>query len=239
MKELEDFNWFPAFLRNFQTDYIGFVVAKFNIYNVFVDYLNEHPLKTKKMFDLCAGSGEPAISIFKKTNNFQELILSDKFPRTDFTNQTNIMYADESIDVHTISFEEDVTYTLFNAFHHFADEVKIEMLEKCKAAKSNLFIVEILEPSLLFYLKVLVLTTFGVLLFNPFVKPFSWKRLIFTYILPINLLTITIDGMISVYKSRRLKKYQTLFSKLTNVKVFNLKRGISSLVVIELTNSHK
>ncbi len=233
MKELEDFNWFPQFLRNYQTDYIGFVVSKFNIYQVFINYLKEQNIKSNVMFDLCSGSGEPAVSIFNKTSNFQQLKLSDKFPRS-FQSTSKIIYIDESIDVNEYTFIPGETYTMFNAFHHFSDDEKQKIVLNCDKAKANLFIVEILEPTLFFFLKVFTLTTIGVLLFNPFVRPFSIKRLFFTYVLPINIITITIDGIISVLKSRNVKSYIKLFTALEHVKVFRLKKGISSLLVIEL-----
>jgi hypothetical protein len=237
MKELEDYNWFPPLLRNFQTDYIGFVVAKFNIYQAFIEYLKTQDHLNSIAYDLCAGSGEPACSIFSKSGVFSKLFLSDKYPNTKFIDIENIIYVDESVDVLSMKFEHGITYTMFNAFHHFTDLEKQEIVLKCDQAKANLFIVEILEPNVWMLLKVLVLTTIGVFLFSPFIKPFSWKRLLFTYLIPINLLTISIDGMISVCKSRSLKKYKRMFADINKIKVFHLKKGISLLVVLELRNS--
>lgn len=234
MKELEDYHWFPQFLRNFQTDFIGFVVAKFNIYQAFIEYLNKQDKGTSLMQDLCSGSGEPAISIFSAVNYYSNLKLSDKFPNSTFINKSNIIYMEESVDVLNMKFEKGTTYTMYNAFHHFSDADKKSIIEKCNEANATLYVVEILEPSIFFIIKVLSLTTFGVLLFNPFVKPFSWKRLFFTYVLPVNIITISFDGIVSVLKSRSLKTYGKMFENINNVKVFNLKRGISSLVVIEL-----
>jgi hypothetical protein len=50
-------------------------------------------------------------------------------------------------------------------------------------------------------LKIIFTTTIGQIILTPFVKPFSWMRLVFTYIIPINLFTITWDGVVSVLKS--------------------------------------
>lgn len=234
MKELEDYNWFPPLFRNFQTDYIGFVVAKFNIYRSFIDYLNKQVHNKAVMYDLCSGSGEPAIGIFSESKNYTTLSLSDKYPNFNFSKQANVLYIEESIDVLNFKFEEGITYTMYNAFHHFTDVDKKNILQKCNAANANLYVVEILEPTFFFLVKVLTLTTLGVLLFNPFVKTFSWKRILFTYLIPINIISITFDGVVSVLKSRSLSTYKKMCSDMKNVNVFNLKRGISSLVVIEL-----
>ena len=80
VKELEDYYWFPAFLRNFQTDFIGFVVDRFHVYNVFIEHLKANRLSDQPMTDLCSGSGAPAINIFRQSNCFSRLKLTDKFP---------------------------------------------------------------------------------------------------------------------------------------------------------------
>ena len=66
MKELEDYDWFPKILRQYQTDYIGSVVKWFNAYSPIIDYLNCQTFYAKTNWDLCSGSSEPALSIFKK-----------------------------------------------------------------------------------------------------------------------------------------------------------------------------
>src|SRR5687767_7800452 len=80
VKELEDQSWFSPMFRNFQTEFIGFVVVNFPVYRVFVKQLKKLSLPSYPMIDLCSGSGEPAITIFKKSNCFSRLILTDKFP---------------------------------------------------------------------------------------------------------------------------------------------------------------
>jgi len=78
-------------------------------------------------------------------------------------------------------------------------------------------------------------TTIGCLLLTIFIKPFSLIRLLFTYILPVNILTITYDGMISVLKSRSLKQYQTLLNNPNNpMKIYKLKDGLTNLIIIQI-----
>ena len=124
---------------------------------------------------------------------------------------------------------------MFNSFHHFSDDEKLEISQRIHKNGSAAFFVEILEPTILCLLKVLFITIVGSLLFTPFVKPFSYSRLFFTYIIPINLFTVTFDGLMSVMKSRSIKQYQKLFSENDlPVKVFRLESGLSSLIVIQM-----
>lgn len=233
MKELEDNTWFPTPLRNFQTDFIGFVVTAFNIYAPFIDRLKTVSFSPQRMYDLCSGSGEPAISIFHKSNRFTQLTLSDKYPRVLHDADAKTVYLSESVDVMQMDFSPRTCYTMFNAFHHFSDENKVQLIRKIQESNATVFIVEVLEPSLWCFLKVLFMTTIGTICLTPFIQPFSVKRLLFTYLLPINLVTILFDGVVSVFKSRSLKQYQELFSPFGNsIEVIRIKNHLLPLLVI-------
>lgn len=235
MKELEDYRWFPPLLRNFQMEFIGFVVSRFPIYTAFITHLKTLDLPLQSMTDLCSGSGEPAIHIFKKSNCFTNLTLTDKYPNLFQLQDEQISYKMESEDVLEMEFKSSTCYTMFNALHHFKDEDKIMIAKKIQASGSTGFFVELLEPTLINLLKVLLLTTFGTLLLTPFIQPFSFKRLFFTYILPINIFTITYDGMVSVSKTRLVEQYQRLFKHHADtIRVCKLANNISPLIVIQM-----
>ncbi|MFM9946045.1 MAG: class I SAM-dependent methyltransferase [Bacteroidia bacterium] len=235
MKELEDYSWFPVSLRNFQTELIGFVVSKFNVYGSFINYLKTLSLPQQTMTDLCSGSGEPAISIFKKSNCFTHLILSDKYPNTLQLSDDKISYKTTNADVLEMEFKLGTYYTMFNALHHFKDDDKLKIINKIRASNSDAFFAEILEPRVDCFLKVFLTTTLGTILFTPFIRPFSLKRLLLTYILPLNILTITFDGLLSVLKSRSVRQYQKLFAAYTDeIKVLRLTNGLAPLIVIQI-----
>ena len=69
---------------------------------------------------------------------------------------------------------------MFNAFHHFNDMEKKQIIEKMIATKRPFLFAEILQP---------------------FVKPFSLKRLLFTYFIPLNMITVLWDGIVSVIRA--------------------------------------
>ena len=235
VKELEDSEWFPSVLRNYQTEFIGFVVSRFNVYDVFVNYVKQAPLSATAMTDLCSGSGEPAISIYKKTNRFSSLSLSDKYPGALAKKLNKNIAAISRTDVLEMEFEQGKYYTMFNAFHHFRDEEKQTIVHKILLSGSPAFIVEVLEPTVLCFLKVLLTTTFGLVLLTPFVSPFSLKRLFFTYVIPVNIFIITYDGIVSVLKSYSMSKYKRVFAHNgKKIKIFRLQNGLSPLIVIQL-----
>jgi hypothetical protein len=234
MNELEDLPYFSPLLRNFQTEFIGFVVTRFNVYQAFIKHIQSLPQPQQPMIDLCSGSGEPAIHIFKESNCFSDLILSDKFPNR-LINADKISYLPDSMDVLKMEFHSGVCYTMFNAFHHFKDEDKLKIGQKILSSGSQSYFVEILEPTIICLLKVLFITTLGNLLLTPFIRPVSFTRIFFTYIIPVNIFTITYDGIVSVLKSRTINKYRKLFAGLgESVKVFKLKKDFITLIVIQI-----
>lgn len=186
------------------------------------------------MFDLCSGSGEPAKSIFKKSGCFSHLSLSDKFPDQNISNKDN-PYPIESKDVLDMEFDKGTCYTMFNAFHHFSDIEKIKIANKIQNSGSEAFVVEILEPTMICFLKVLITTTVGTIILTPFIQPFSLLRLILTYVLPLTLITITYDGIVSVLKSRSLSHYQKIYGDYNGkVKIQRLKLGFHNLIILHI-----
>jgi hypothetical protein len=235
LKELEDYSWFPEWLRNFQTDFIGYVADKSGIYCVFTQHLKMLSLPVRPMIDLCSGSGQPAIGIFKKSNCFEYLLLTDKFPQKISIHENGILYLQQSRDVKEMEFRDNVYYTMFNAFHHFTDEEKLTIVSEIRKSGSGAFFVEILEPGIFCFLKIVFITLIGSLLLTPFIKPFSFKRFFFTYLIPVNVFTIFVDGIISVFKSRSLNDYRKLFDG-EEIKITKLKKGLHSLIVIQLSS---
>ena len=235
MKELEDYTWFPPILRQFQTEFIGFVVTQFHLYDVFIRHLKTLSPTSSSMTDLCSGSGEPAISIFRKSNSFRSLSLSDKFSIDLETNDDRITYKMQSTDVLEMEFKRGTCYTMFNAFHHFEDEEKLHIVQKIRLSGSDAYIVEILEPNFICFIKVLFTGTIGNLMLTPFILPLSVIRLFLSYIVPVNLLTITIDGLVSVLKSRSISQYQKLFAHYEqSVKIYRLNNKLNSLLIIQI-----
>jgi hypothetical protein len=211
MKELEDYNWFPSKLRQFQSEFIGYVVYKFALYKPIIPIVDNVIAiqKITQIVDLCSGSGLPSLYISKNLKMPISILLTDKFLASEKV-KTVLPYQTSPIDALTISFEKNTLYTMFNAFHHFNKEEQKLIITNAKTAKATLLIVEILTPNVFTFLQVIFTSTIGQLLLTPFIKPFGWLRLLFTYIIPINMVTVLIDGIISVTKSKTKEQYHNL-----------------------------
>jgi hypothetical protein len=129
-----------------------------------------------------------------------------------------------------------IQYSLFNAFHHFSSEEQKQLIKKMKGAKASCIIAEVLEPSLLSFLQV----TLAAFILQPFtawdIRPFSILRIITTYLIPIQLVTVAWDGWLSVFKSKTVKQYKELIGELADheysIEVKRIKQLQGNLIVI-------
>lgn len=233
MKELEDYKWFPEFLRSEQAEFIGQMATKSGIYQPLINLLQSSDKLPNSLFDLCAGSGIPGRYIFNTSRCFDSLTLSDLFPAR-LNSEPNIQYLTESTDVLNMTFSNDHCYIMLNAFHHFNSASQNTILKNCEAANARLFVVEILEPGIICFLKILLTGTLGVLLFTPFICKMTWKKLLFTYLIPLNSLTITIDGLISVLKSKSIAQYKKQLTGFKNIEITRMKTLAGPSIIIQL-----
>ena len=82
-----------------------------------------------------------------------------------------------------------------------------------KEARANCIIAEVLEPTWICFLQI----TIAAFIVQPLtawaIKPFSIARIITTYLIPIQLITVAWDGCLSVLKSKTVKYYKELLSE--------------------------
>ncbi len=217
IKELEDYNWFPKIFRRFQMEYIGSIIQWVHFYQPLVPVLKtileENNINT--IHDLCSGSGMPAVYIQEQMGDKYKTILTDKFPESSFVNTTTVNYLQEEADVMGLLSEHARCYTMYNAFHHFNHQQQQQIIQKLQTANVPFVFAEILEPDFFTLIKIIFTTTVLQLLTTPFVRPFSLLRLLFTYIIPVNVFTVTYDGVVSVLKSKSVKQYQKLLEEVT------------------------
>ncbi|MCC6817489.1 MAG: hypothetical protein IT245_01175 [Bacteroidia bacterium] len=212
MKELEDHTWFPDFLRVEQAEFIGQMAVFSGIYKPFIQLLKNCVHNSDSLHDLCSGSGVPGLHIFNASTSFKSLTLSDKFPLQKQW-PDNIRYLSISTDILEMEFTPQYCYILLNAFHHFNEEEQNSIIKRCQEAGAEMYIAEILEPTLMCAIKVFLAGTIGVLLLTPFICKMTWRKFILTYLIPLNSITVSIDGIISVFKSKSQSRYINQLAK--------------------------
>ncbi|MFN5375384.1 MAG: hypothetical protein ACK492_03410, partial [Chitinophagaceae bacterium] len=235
LKELEDYPWFPSYLRKLQLEYVGWISVQLQLYRPILKLLQQFP--SHQWIDLASGSGWPAFYLQKNTTTQIHYTLTDLYPDS-VSNEVSKHVDVEAEPVNLLDFHPQVgkQYSMFNAFHHFTSAQQREIIKKIKEAKSSCMITEVLEPTWLCFLQV----TLAAFIVQPLtawaIRPFSIVRIIATYIIPIQLITVAWDGWLSVLKSKSLSQYKALVSDLADnqysIEVKRIKQLRGNLIVI-------
>lgn len=162
--------------------------------------------KTRKVVDLCSGSGGPW-SHFKKEVERElgeeiSVLLTDKYPNTKAAERLRSLEGFEylsGVDALDVSASLDGIRTVIDGFHHFTPEQAQGILADAVSKKRPIIVLECIQRTWIDF----VLTAISpllVLLLAPFVKPFRFTRLIFTYLVPIAPLVVTWDAAVSVLR---------------------------------------
>lgn len=201
--ELEDHAWFPNWLRRQQMEFISFAVVAFKVYEPLVGILRKCQVKyaLQHWTDCCTGAAGPVHFLVAKGVSVPQIILTDKYLLPPLTPPPPIESQLVTVDLLADPIPGDGIITIFNSFHHFRFLERQRLLAQIASTKRPLLVAEITQPTLVSFLLISLTTTLVQFIVAPWVKPFSWRRMIFTYLLPINFFSITWDGWISVMRS--------------------------------------
>jgi len=215
LKELEDMRWFPAEIRTYMTDYLQFLFNRFNLYAPVIPYIREMQLKTSKdkIIDLCSGSGGPWQAIFpefrKRYGITLKVTLTDLYPNpSKFNNETSIRYHPVPVNALKVPVALEGIRTMFSGLHHFTEEEIAEILNDAISSKQPVAFFDSGDKNILLILAIIISHPVLLFILSPFIKPFSIKRLIFTYLLPVVIIGCIWDGVVSIihlHSKRTLK----------------------------------
>jgi hypothetical protein len=209
--ELEDFPWFPAVIRDLATDYLHFIEARFELHKPVVPLVRDALAVSKaaRVVDLCSGGGGPVAAIYGSLVNEGIAVpftLTDKFPnvgafrRLSELHPAGISYVADSVDAANVPRDLTGLRTMFNAFHHFGPAAARAVLRCAVEARQPIAIFEIPERSLATMIP-LLFTPLFMAIATPFIRPFQWRRLLWTYVLPLVPLTGWWDGLVSQWRA--------------------------------------
>ena len=218
--EWEDLEWFPHEIRDLALDYLGFLEVRFALYKPVLPLLRRmfEQTGTLKVVDLCSGRGGMVLALYEALASEGinvEFTLTDKFPNLrafrDISSQypVNLRYISGSVDATKVPAELVGVRTIFNAFHHFSPEAARAVLQDAVKAGQPICIFEIPERRLLTIIS-LLLTPLFVIIATPFIRPFLWKRLLWTYLIPLVPFMCCWDGVVSQLRAYTIAELSEL-----------------------------
>ncbi|MFN2570941.1 MAG: class I SAM-dependent methyltransferase [Gemmatimonadales bacterium] len=199
--EIHDLAWCPASLRDALTDFLAFALRVGRTYAPAAPLLREAVRRTgaTRVVDLCAGAGGPWSWL--RADVGVPVVLTDLFPH-----RSAALYH-VPVDARAVPPGLKGFRTLFTSFHHFRPAEARAILADAVRDGQGIAIFEAARRRPLDLLLV-AFTWLGVLLATPFMRPFRWSRLLWTYFPPVLPVVGTFDGLVSClrwYSPRELR----------------------------------
>lgn len=220
LMELEDQAWFPRVLRDAMTDWLSFMASLSDAPFVAISAKVRATLAAtgaKTIVELGAGGGEPSTKLagILQTQGVAglDVVLTDLYPNVErlaFAQKRSRLpcrVVPTSVDATAVPTELAGLRLFCNAFHHLPEPVARRCLADAVEQEQPIVVLEFVSRTPVGFLQVVVLILF-MLLATPFVRPFRWSRLFFTYLVPLIPLATLWDGLVSclrIYAPRELE----------------------------------
>jgi hypothetical protein len=211
--EFHDLAWVPASWRNALTDFMAFFAFRFNVYRPLLLRLAAHMqrLRVSRMVDLCSGSAGPVRTLLRQIRSIDgkamTVLLTDKFPnlaafkKAKEETDGRIDYLERPIDAAAVPEQLSGFRTLFASFHHFNPQQALNILRDAANKGQGIAVFEYTERNFFIWALPLFFTPAFIWLSMPFVRPFSWRHLFWTYVVPVVPLIAVWDGFVSCLRT--------------------------------------
>ena len=179
------------------------------------------------IIDLCSGSGGAMLAVaetLKREYQIKDLALTltDLYPNKDLAhkinghNSSDLTYVNQPVDATNVPSELKGVRTMVCSFHHMKPDTARNILINAKETKQPICIYEISDnsfPTFLWWVAI-PLNFIMAFLITPFVRPLTWRQIIFTYLIPIIPLFFAWDGAVSNVRTYTLKDLDVLLEGL-------------------------
>jgi hypothetical protein len=220
LPEFHDSTRCPVIWRDLLTDFMSFFARVHKPYRVVAGRVWDamRHAGTHSIVDLCSGAGEPAVLMqedLARAGFPVRVTLTDKFPNREALHKWT---SKKTEAVHYLAAPVDATdvptalkgfRTVFAAFHHFDPPAARRILADAMEKRQGIGIFEYTDRNLWLWVPVLLLSPLYLWAAAPWMRPFRWSRLLWTYLIPVVPLMGVWDGFISclhTYTPRELEE---------------------------------
>jgi hypothetical protein len=210
--EIEDQPWCPEFLRTAITDFLRVLMEWFAPYAAAAPLLARALTRVGEtdIVDLCSGGGGPWRDLLRRIPSAGgpdvRVRLSDLYPnyaayaRLGRLCGARIAAEPEPVDATAVPPRLTGFRTLFTALHHFPPATARAILADAVRQRRGIGVFEITRRSPLGLVGMLFLPVLALLL-TPFIRPFRWDRLFWTYLVPLVPLIVWFEGSVSCLRT--------------------------------------
>lgn len=177
--QITNAKWFPNFLTRCVHEFMTWFVNKVNAAKPFIPLIEEGLQHAERIIVI----NKKCVAGFETVDR----LLDEKIKRV-------------FVDADNFTASEEGLYLSVNSFHQFSVDEAKDILKQIAENKQPVVVVEGNNDSLWQVFGMTVIVPLTVLLTAPFVKPFRFVRIIFTYILPILPFVTFFDGFMALFK---------------------------------------
>jgi len=218
--EIEDQEWCPRAVRDGVTDYLQFILAVTKTYESIVPILATalQRIGARCVIDLCSGAAGPWPSLqpaLARSGLNVSVCLTDRYPNVEafklsrrVTNHA-LSYYPQPVDAMRVPGELAGFRTMFTAFHHFRPEAALTVLADAVRKRQGIAVFDATERSGRALL-LMLLTPLMLLVVSPFIRPFRWSRLLWTYLIPLIPAVTLFDGLVSCLRTYSVQELKAL-----------------------------
>jgi hypothetical protein len=230
--ELHEQPWFPSSLRDETTDALQFGLNLSKAYAPIAPLLQGvlDSAGSCLVVDLCSGGGGPWLELFRKLQSrklqgdapgpqISHIWLTDKYPNLralenpGAASENRITYYPGSVEAMKVPSELKGFRTMFTSFHHFSPEEARAILQNAVDAGEGIGIFEVTQRA---PLTIGLMFPWALMPFvcTPWIRPFRWSRLLWTYLIPIIPLVFLFDGVVSCLRTYGPRELREIVDKL-------------------------
>jgi hypothetical protein len=224
--EFHEQPWFPTSIRNSVTDALQFGLNLAKAYAPIAPLLQGalDSTHSNSIVDLCSGAGGPWLDLSPRLHGNQpsglQILLTDKFPNlTTVENLSaaagnHITFYPHSVDATKVPRELKGIRTIFTSFHHFPPEEARAVLRDAVNSHQSIGVFEITRRA---PLTIALMFPWALLLFvgTPWMRPFRWSRLLWTFLIPVIPFVLLFDGIVSCLRTYRPQELRAIVEKLS------------------------
>jgi hypothetical protein len=223
--EIEDMSCCPNVIRETLIDFLFGLYNLLNVYELAYEKVAEILDKTDSntIVDCCSGTGGP----IKKLRDYLDqnrkkdvtISLTDKYPNIQSFEKfekeypTNVVGITQSVDATEIPSSLKGVRTFFSSFHHFKPECATQILQDAVNKEVPVAIFESTQRHPIDFLQAL-LSPIAVWIVLPFSKRLTFRKFIFTYIIPVTPFAFMWDYFVSIFRTYSPRELQALTQKI-------------------------
>lgn len=221
--EIHDQTWFPASLRDLVTEALEAVWNGNRTYRPIAGRLRAAIRQSgaQQIVDLCSGGGGPWLALYPEVMDGKPLTvwLTDLYPNAilaaEVAGESAALVArSEPVDARAVPADLPGFRTLFSSFHHFDPDSARAMLADAFEHREGIGVFEAARLTPWTLLAVNAVPLLG-LREAARARPVRWRRLFWTFVVPVVPATLWFDGLLSCLRSYSLADLAELTQGLT------------------------